>query len=110
MDALQRELGTDHGFPLRFSAKAEQKPGNRGLSPIPPIPKGSGAGSGPMGCAAVDDARAANAKTRNDTGLWNDSHWSERMSGAESRNRTDTVLPPPEFESGASTCSAISAI
>ncbi|HMZ56845.1 MAG TPA: hypothetical protein PLT48_18495 [Nitrospira sp.] len=30
------ELGTtDHGFPLRFSAKAEQKPGNRGLSPIP---------------------------------------------------------------------------
>ncbi|HMY97959.1 MAG TPA: hypothetical protein PLO09_11510, partial [Pseudomonadales bacterium] len=49
------ELGTtDHGFPLRFSAKAEQKPGNRGLSPIPP-------------------------------GLWNDSHWSERMSGAESR-------------------------
>ncbi len=74
-----KELGTDHGFPLRFSAKAEQKPGNRGLSPIPP-------------------------------GLWNDSHWSERMSGAESRNRTDTVLPPPEFESGASTCSAISAI
>ena len=84
-----------------------------------------------MGCAAVDDARErigdrprfpvtvfcqSGAETRkpwsvpNSPGLWNDSHWSERMSGAESRNRTDTVLPPPEFESGASTCSAISAI
>jgi len=28
------ELGTDHGFPLRFSAKTERKPGNRGLTPI----------------------------------------------------------------------------
>ncbi|MCE3237314.1 MAG: hypothetical protein K0R24_295 [Gammaproteobacteria bacterium] len=27
----------------------------------------------------------------------------------ESRNRTDTVLPPPDFESGASTSSAIPA-
>jgi hypothetical protein len=29
-----RILGTDHGFPLRFSAKTERKPGNRGLTPI----------------------------------------------------------------------------
>jgi hypothetical protein len=29
--------------------------------------------------------------------------------GTESRNRTDTVSPPPDFESGASTSSAIPA-
>ncbi len=29
--------------------------------------------------------------------------WLKLNNGAESRNRTDTGLPPPDFESGAST-------